>query len=57
MDGDAQDDGSAALARRLRIIVARQRGGNDGPAGWRDDFRLFALTWAAGFVFFMIVFA
>ena len=23
------------------------------PSGWRDDLRLFAITWAAGFVFFL----
>ncbi len=25
----------------------------DAPAAWREDLRLFVVTWAAGFVFFL----
>ncbi|WP_156678784.1 hypothetical protein [Sphingomonas profundi] len=46
--------------RRLRAMVQGDGGDEPGvsaPGGWRDDLRLFALTWAAGFLFFLILLA
>ncbi len=30
---------------------------HETETGWRDDLRLFAVTWAIGFLFFLILFA
>ncbi len=41
---------------RLRELFAGNGVAERAP-DWRDDLRLFALTWAIGFVFFLIVIA
>ena len=59
----AQPPGFAALTDALirRASTSFHDGCPDGGAawqaaaapGWREDVRLFAITWAAGFVFFL----
>ena len=49
----AQHIRSATMARRLRTVVERARA--DTAWDWREDLRLFALAWAAGFLFFLIL--
>lgn len=47
---------TAALIRRARPPVGAEPGMIDAavlPSAWREDVRLFAVTWAAGFLFFL----
>lgn len=47
---------TAAMIRRpLPPAATEPVASVEQPAhrGWRDDLRLFAITWAAGFVFFL----
>jgi hypothetical protein len=49
---------TAALVRRARVPdweAAEREPPADAATGpnWRSDVRLFAMTWAAGFVFFL----
>lgn len=43
------------MLRRLRVLIGSDAG--ETTPGWREDLRLFAVTWAVGFLFFLIVLA
>ncbi len=51
---------TAAMIRRAPPPLADEPVAIEPAApasSWRDDLRLFAITWAAGFVFFMVFLA
>jgi hypothetical protein len=54
-DGGIDEAGSTAMLRRLRALIGSEA--SEPAPDWREDLRLFAVTWAAGFVFFLIVLA
>lgn len=57
MEGSGIDEAgtSATLLRRLRPLIPD---GSAAPvSGWRDDLRLFAMTWTIGFLFFLLLIA
>ena len=43
-----------AAIRQLRLLISSSAGEDEAAPGWRDDLRLFAVTWAAGFLFFLV---
>jgi hypothetical protein len=44
-------------ALRLRVSAGGSQVESKAASQWRDDLRLFGLTWAAGFLFFLLVIA
>lgn len=51
---------TAAMIRRASLAAEPPAAAEQvapSARGWRDDLRLFAVTWAAGFVFFLVFLA
>lgn len=54
-DSGINEGGTTGLLKRLRPLIGDL---DAAPApDWRADLRLFAFTWTAGFLFFLLVIA
>lgn len=49
------EGGTTALLRQLRPLISEE--GPVPASDWRGDLRLFCVTWAMGFLFFLLLIA